>query len=77
MAITKIHARSVYDSRGNPTVEVDVITETGKYLFQNRRNTTDAIKASTVPLFPLEHPPVSMKLLNSAMGIKQNGLEKV
>ncbi|KAK9475243.1 Enolase, C-terminal TIM barrel domain-containing protein [Dipodascopsis tothii] len=29
MAITKIHARSVYDSRGNPTVEVDVTTETG------------------------------------------------
>jgi enolase len=29
MAITKVHARSVYDSRGNPTVEVDVITETG------------------------------------------------
>merc|ERR1712093_589788 len=29
MAITKIHARSVYDSRGNPTVEVDVVTETG------------------------------------------------
>ena len=29
MAITKIHARSVYDSRGNPTVEVDVVTENG------------------------------------------------
>lgn len=29
MAITKIHARMVYDSRGNPTVEVDVVTETG------------------------------------------------
>lgn len=29
MAITKIHARSVYDSRGNPTVEVDVVTSTG------------------------------------------------
>ncbi|KAH0543528.1 Enolase [Glutinoglossum americanum] len=29
MAISKIHARSVYDSRGNPTVEVDVVTETG------------------------------------------------
>ncbi|KAL2886717.1 Enolase-like protein [Ceratocystis lukuohia] len=29
MAITKIHARQVYDSRGNPTVEVDVHTETG------------------------------------------------
>ena len=29
MPITKIHARQVYDSRGNPTVEVDVVTETG------------------------------------------------
>ncbi|RYO74810.1 hypothetical protein DL764_010693 [Monosporascus ibericus] len=29
MAIKKVHARSVYDSRGNPTVEVDVVTETG------------------------------------------------
>ncbi|KAI9693655.1 MAG: hypothetical protein M1822_002926 [Bathelium mastoideum] len=29
MAITKIHARSIYDSRGNPTVEVDIVTETG------------------------------------------------
>ncbi|KAF8472782.1 enolase BAC82549-penicillium chrysogenum [Kalaharituber pfeilii] len=29
MAITKVHARSIYDSRGNPTVEVDLITETG------------------------------------------------
>jgi hypothetical protein len=29
MAITKIHARQIYDSRGNPTVEVDVVTETG------------------------------------------------
>ncbi len=27
MTITKIHARYVYDSRGNPTVEVDVVTE--------------------------------------------------
>ncbi|MDI1491207.1 MAG: phosphopyruvate hydratase [Ramalina farinacea] len=29
MAITKIHARSVYDSRGNPTVEVDLIDGKG------------------------------------------------
>jgi len=29
MTISKIHARSVYDSRGNPTVEVDIVTETG------------------------------------------------
>ncbi|KAK5019591.1 phosphopyruvate hydratase [Cryomyces antarcticus] len=31
MTITKIHARSVYDSRGNPTVEVDIVTETGSH----------------------------------------------
>jgi len=29
MAITKVHARYVYDSRGNPTVEVDVTTDKG------------------------------------------------
>lgn len=29
MGISKIKARYVYDSRGNPTVEVDVVTETG------------------------------------------------
>lgn len=27
--ITEIHARQVLDSRGNPTVEVDVYTEAG------------------------------------------------
>lgn len=26
MTIQKIHARQIYDSRGNPTVEVDLIT---------------------------------------------------
>jgi len=29
MAIEKIHARQIWDSRGNPTVEVDVVTELG------------------------------------------------
>ncbi|GAB7359295.1 hypothetical protein MBLNU230_g5948t1 [Neophaeotheca triangularis] len=29
MGISKVHARQVYDSRGNPTVEVDIVTETG------------------------------------------------
>lgn len=29
MPILAVHARSVYDSRGNPTVEVDVTTNTG------------------------------------------------
>jgi enolase len=27
--ITKIHARQIYDSRGNPTVEVDLTTAKG------------------------------------------------
>ena len=27
--IIKIHARQIFDSRGNPTIEVDVITENG------------------------------------------------
>lgn len=29
MPITKIFARQIFDSRGNPTVEVDVTTELG------------------------------------------------
>merc|ERR1711863_115345 len=29
MPIKRIHARQIYDSRGNPTVEVDLITERG------------------------------------------------
>lgn len=29
MSITKIHAREILDSRGNPTVEVDLWTEKG------------------------------------------------
>lgn len=29
MSIRKIHARMIYDSRGNPTVEVDLTTEKG------------------------------------------------
>jgi enolase len=27
--IIKIHARQIFDSRGNPTIEVDVVTEHG------------------------------------------------
>jgi len=29
MGILKIHARQIFDSRGNPTVEVDLKTEKG------------------------------------------------
>ncbi|KAJ1910862.1 phosphopyruvate hydratase [Tieghemiomyces parasiticus] len=31
MAITKVHARQIFDSRGNPTVEVEVTTEKGTF----------------------------------------------
>jgi enolase len=31
MSITKVHARQIFDSRGNPTVEVDVHTEKGRF----------------------------------------------
>ncbi|PNQ94676.1 hypothetical protein C1S70_20660, partial [Azospirillum argentinense] len=30
-AITEIHAREILDSRGNPTVEVDVLLESGAF----------------------------------------------
>ena len=30
-AITAIHAREILDSRGNPTVEVDVVLEDGAF----------------------------------------------
>ena len=31
MSIKRIHARSIYDSRGNPTVEVDLYTDKGLF----------------------------------------------
>ena len=34
MPITKIHAREIYDSRGNPTVEVDLYTDKGERVVQ-------------------------------------------
>lgn len=31
MSILKIHAREIFDSRGNPTVEVDLYTDRGDF----------------------------------------------
>ncbi|KAJ2806732.1 phosphopyruvate hydratase [Coemansia guatemalensis] len=31
MAITRIHARQIFDSRGNPTIEVDLVTDKGLF----------------------------------------------
>ncbi len=44
--IINVHARQILDSRGNPTVEVDVITENG------------TLGRAAVPL---EHLPENMK----------------
>lgn len=33
MSILKIHAREIFDSRGNPTVEVDLYTKKGNLYF--------------------------------------------
>lgn len=35
MSILKIHAREIFDSRGNPTVEVDLYTAKGESLAVN------------------------------------------
>ena len=32
MPISKIHARQIFDSRGNPTVEVDLYTDRGMFI---------------------------------------------
>ena len=37
MPIKKIHARQIYDSRGNPTVEVDLTTEKGIFRYLKNR----------------------------------------
>lgn len=31
MSIKAVHARQIFDSRGNPTIEVDVTTEKGVF----------------------------------------------
>ncbi len=48
MAITKVHARQIFDSRGNPTVEVEVTTANGKH---TRAHSTPQLPVS-IPLIP-------------------------
>jgi len=45
MAIHKIHSRQIYDSRGNPTLEVDLVDSLGLHRF--------AVPSVS---FPLSHP---------------------
>ncbi|KAA3677887.1 enolase [Paragonimus westermani] len=37
MAIKSVHARQIFDSRGNPTIEVDLVTDKGQFLLQLER----------------------------------------
>ena len=51
-AIQRVHARQILDSRGNPTVEVDVELESGAYFLLGEA-VTNALKhsgASTIEL---------------------------
>ena len=61
MPITKIHARYVYDSRGNPTVEVDVLTDTGLHRAivpsgASTGSSVDFLKPSNQHLTPVTRP---------------------
>ena len=45
--IANIYARQILDSRGNPTVEVDVITTAGALLFYWRHRTIGTIVSNS------------------------------
>lgn len=57
MSILKIHAREIFDSRGNPTVEVDLFTNKGEslavdvYSFLISDRTEVAVKSMQTVLF--------------------------
>ena len=80
MAIIKIFARSVYDSRGNPTVEVDVVTGTGLHRAIVPSGASTGTCKSSLRLCRVsdrEILQVSMKPASCAMGTSPNGAVKV
>lgn len=81
MAITKVHARSVYDSRGNPTVEVDLVTETGLHRAIVPSGASTGSSRPPLLLLPNQRhnrfSQVSTRLLSSAMATKLSGLARV
>jgi hypothetical protein len=81
MGITKIHARSVYDSRGNPTVEVDLVDSTGLH-----RAIVPSVSISLLPLISSPdtdamvarvHQQASTRRTNCGMETRRNGVERV
>ena len=55
-SIKSVHARYIYDSRGNPTVEVDLVTEIGLF------RAAVPSGASTGVYLPCDQPTVARKL---------------
>jgi len=53
MSILKIHAREIFDSRGNPTVEVDLYTNKGESLVDICLHCTSVNANSVMCLPPL------------------------
>lgn len=54
MTITKIHARQIFDSRGNPTVEVDVTTNHGKETRLSSVSMSLSLDSSSLSLLSLQ-----------------------
>lgn len=52
MKITKVHAREVLDSRGNPTVEAEISIEDGQACIKGTLNIHFAECRLTVLLYP-------------------------
>lgn len=80
MAIIKIFARSVYDSRGNPTVEVDVVTGTGLHraIVPSGASTgTSKSMLKSCRVSDREIIQVSMKPASCVMGTSPSGAGKV
>lgn len=83
MPIQKIHARQIFDSRGNPTVEVDLTTELGLFLSFVSHFDCQPINClflsylqdCFVPPFQVVPRPASMKPLNYVTMIRVNIME--
>lgn len=82
MPISKIHARYVYDSRGNPTVEVDVVTETGLHRAIVPSGASTGMSFDHHPSYPSTHTlthhefQASTRLASSAMATRPSGLAR-
>lgn len=68
MSIKRVHAHYIYDSRGNPTVAVDLETDKGFYLFSESLNFN--FKDFSKLLFLVELRLASMRRLNFVMVIR-------